>query len=86
MDRIKDLTNQLIEEGVFSIKKLQERYQGKKDDSVTIYSIWDEYIQEKNDAGKAGTARIGRDIQSRFIKDNGEEVQFADVGHTFIQK
>ena len=86
MDRIKDLTNQLIEEGVFSIKKLQERYQGKKDDSVTIYSIWDEYIQEKNDAGKAGTARIGRDIKSRFIKDNGEEVQFADVDHTFIQK
>ena len=86
MDKVKDMTNQLIDEGVFSIKKLQDRYQGKQDDSTSIYKIWEEYIQEKKDGGKAGTARVGRDIRNRFIKDNGEDVQFADIDHSFILK
>ena len=86
MDKVKDMTNQLIDEGVFSIKKLQDRYQGKKDDSTSIYKIWDEYIQKKKDDGKAGTARVGRDIRNRFIKDNGDNVSFADIDHSFIQK
>jgi hypothetical protein len=30
MEKIKDLANQLIEEGSFSIRKLQDRYQGKR--------------------------------------------------------
>lgn len=86
MNKVKDLTNQLISEGRFSLKKLQERYQGKKDDTTSIYKIWDEYLQEKTDSGKAGTARVGRDIKNRFVKDNGENVEFADIDYTFIQK
>ena len=86
MNRIKDLTNQLISEGCFTLKRLQERYQGKKDDSTSIYKIWDEYIQEKMDRGKVGTASVGRDCKSRFVKDNGENVEFAEIDYTFIQE
>lgn len=86
MEKVKDLTNQLIDEGAFSFKKLQDRYQGKKDDKTNIYIIWDEYLQEKIDNGKAGTARVGRDIKNRFIKDNGEKVEFSDIDFSFIQK
>ena len=86
MEKIKDLTNQLISEGIFSIKRLQDRYQGKKDDTTSIYLIWDEYIQEKVDSGKAGTARVGKDVKNRFVKDNGEHVEFSDIDSSFIQK
>ena len=86
MDKVKDLTNQLISEGTFSIKRLQDRYQGKKDDTTSIYRIWDEYLQEKIDSGKAGTARVGRDVRNRFVKDNGEHVEFSDIDSSFIQK
>ena len=86
MDKVKDLTNQLISEGNFSIKRLQDRYQGKKDDSTSIYQIWDEYLREKTDSGKAGTARVGKDVRNRFIKDNGEHVEFGDIDSSFIQK
>lgn len=86
MEKIKDLTNQLISEGTFSIKRLQDRYQGKKDDTTSIYRIWDEYLQEKVDSGKAGTARVGKDVKNRFIKDNGEHVEFSDIDSLFIQK
>jgi len=85
MEKIKDLTNQLISEGTFSIKRLQDRYQGKKDDTTSIYRIWDEYLQEKTDSGKAGTARVGRDVRNRFVKDNGENVEFSDIDSSFIQ-
>ena len=85
MEKIKDLTNQLISEGTFSIKRLQDRYQGKKDDTTSIYIIWDEYIQEKVDGGKAGTARVGKDVKNRFVKDNGEHVEFSDIDSSFIQ-
>lgn len=86
MDKVKDLTNQLISEGNFSIKRLQDRYQGKKDDTTSIYQIWDEYLQEKVDSGKAGTARVGKDVKNRFVKDNGEHVEFSDIDSSFIQK
>ncbi len=36
MDKVKDLTNQLISEGVFSIKRLQDRYQEKKNDAMSM--------------------------------------------------
>ena len=85
MDKIKDLTNQLISEGTFSIKRLQDRYQGKKDDTTSIYLIWDEYLQDKVDRGKAGTARVGKDVKNRFVKDNGEHVEFSDIDSSFIQ-
>lgn len=86
MEKIKDLTNQLVSEGTFSIKRLQDRYQGKKDDTTNIYQIWDEYLQEKVDSGKAGTARVGKDVKNRFVKDNGEHVEFSDIDSSFIQK
>ena len=43
--------NSLImnDEGNFSLRKLQERYQGKKDDDSTIYSIWKYFILSKRD-------------------------------------
>ena len=57
MDNIELLTNQLILEGTFSLKKLKDRFQGRKDENCTIYSIWDDYLQTKKTEGKAGSAR-----------------------------
>lgn len=86
MEKIKDLTNQLIEEGSFSIRRLQDRYQGKMDeDSVTIYTIWDDYIQEKRAEEAFGTASVGKDTRNRFIKDNGRGVKFSDINFDFVQ-
>lgn len=86
MDNVEAMTNQLISEGIFSLKKLRDRFQGKKNDDTTIYQIWDEYLKEKVESGKAGTARVGRDIRNRFIKDNGDKVEFSDIDHAFIMK
>ena len=57
MDNIELLTNQLILEGTFSLKKLKDCFQGRKDENYTIYSIWDDYLQTKKTEGKAGSAR-----------------------------
>lgn len=86
MDKVKDETNELIANDSFSLKRLQDVFHGKKDENTSIYLIWNEYIKNKVDNDKAGSARIGRDIRNRFIKDNGEDVCFADIDHNFIQK
>ena len=86
MEKIKDMTNQLIEEGGFSIKKLQDCYQGKRVENTSIYQIWDEIIQAKRDEGKAGTARCNVDVRNRFISNMGKEVAFCDIDQKFIQK
>ena len=86
MEKIKDLTNQLIEEGNFSFRKLQDLYQGKQNDDSSIYKIWDEYIQEKKNEGEFGTASVGKDTRNRFIKDNGRAVKFSDINFDFVQK
>ena len=74
MEKIKDLTNQLIEEGGFSIRKLQDCYQGKlAEDSVTIYSIWDDYIQEKRAEEAFGTASVVKTLEIVLLKTMVEE-------------
>ncbi|MDC1597094.1 recombinase, partial [Phocaeicola vulgatus] len=57
MDRVELIANQLIAENNFSLRKLQDRFQGKKDDDSTIITVWDSYIQSKTNEGKAGSAR-----------------------------
>ena len=86
LDKVEDMTNQLIEERSFSLKKLRDRFQGKGNEGTSIYTIWSDYIQEKKDLGKAGTARVGKDILNRFIKDNGEQVELVDINHAFVLK
>ena len=46
MEKIKDMTNQLVDEGRFSIKRLQDLYQGREDGDSSIYKIWEEYLNE----------------------------------------
>ena len=86
IDKIEVLVNQMTDDGNFTLNRLQKRHQGKKADDSTIYSIWDEYLQAKIDGGKAGTARIGKDVKSRFVKDMGEEVEFSDIDRPFVLK
>lgn len=80
------MTNQLIAEGNFSLRRLKDRFQGKRDDTYTIYSIWDEYLQTKREEGKAGSARCSGDVKSRFIKDMGESVALTDIDRNFVQR
>ena len=66
---IKPLIYEMADAGVFSLDRIKDRYKGLVDDTgVTIYSIWDEYIQGKKNEEEFGTARVGRDIRNRFIK------------------
>ena len=86
MEKIKDMTNQLVDEGRFSIKRLQDLYQGREDGDSSIYKIWEEYRQNKKDEDSVGSARVGRDVMNRFIKDNGDKVAFSDIDHDFVMK
>ena len=83
---IKPLIYEMADAGVFSLDRIKDRYKGLVDDTgVTIYSIWDEYIQGKKNEEEFGTARVGRDIRNRFIEDNGSEVKFSDINFDFVQ-
>lgn len=86
MDRVELMANQLISENNFSLRKLQDRFQGKKDDDSTIITVWDSYIQSKANEGKAGSARCSKDVRNRFVKDLGTDVSFADINRDFILK
>lgn len=85
MAKVEVITNQLIGEGNFSLRRLKDRFQGKQDDTCTIYSIWNEYLQNKIDEGKAGSARCSKDVRNRFIRDMGENVALADIDKSFIK-
>ena len=86
MEKIRQLVNELIDTNIFSLRKLQDIYQGKKDENTTIYSIWEEYMQGKLNEGKAGSARCNKDVYKRFIKDMGTEVSLADIDKAFVQE
>ncbi len=70
----------------FSLRKLQDRFQGRKDDKDTIITVWDSYIQSKTNEGKAGSARCSKDVRNRFVKDLGTDISFADINRDFILK
>ena len=86
MDRVELIANQLIAENNFSLRKLQDRFQGRKDDDSTIITVWDSYIQSKTNEGKAGSARCSKDVRNRFVKDLGTDISFADINRDFILK
>jgi len=86
MEKIRDMANQLVDEGRFSIKRLQDLYQGREDEDFSVYKIWEEYRQNKKDEDSVGSARVGRDVMNRFIKDNGDKVAFSDIDHDFVMK
>lgn len=44
LDGVEMMTNQLIAEGNFSLRRLKDRFQGRKDDVYTIYSIWCTFV------------------------------------------
>ncbi len=79
------MVNELIESKTFSLTNLQCSYQNKRDDEhLTIYSIWEQYIANKIEEGKAGSARCSKDILRRFRKDMGENVSFDKIGRSLI--
>ena len=86
MDRVELLANQLIADNNFSLRKLQDRFQGKKDNSSTIYTVWEEYLQMKADDGKAGSARCSNDVFRRFMRDLGTDVDFTEINRDLIIK
>lgn len=85
LTNLKPIIYEMADAGTFTLLRLKNKYNGISNDNISIYSIWDEYIQEKTIKEKAGTARVGRDIRNRFIKDNGKNVSFADIDQSFIQ-
>lgn len=84
MDKVVTMVNKLVEDGNFSLSKLKLMYQGKPDTENTVYSIWDAYIRDKRESGKAGSARCSEDIKKRFERDMGKNVTLADVGRPLI--
>lgn len=83
---IKPIIYEMADAGTFSLDRIKDRYKGLVDDTdVTIYSIWDDYIQEKRAEEAFGTASVGKDTRNRFIKDNGRGVKFSDINFDFVQ-
>jgi len=46
LNKVERLVNLLIEEGAFTLKRLQERFSGITPEERTIYTVWDKYIEE----------------------------------------
>lgn len=86
LERIKPMVLEMVDNGSFTFESLKDRYNGVVDESVSIYSVWEEYLQAKVEEGKAGTARCSKDIRNRFIKDMGEKVTFPEINKDFIEK
>ncbi len=85
--KVESMVNKLIESETFSLTNLLNIYQNKVDNKQrTIYSIWEQYITDKSNEGKAGSARCSKDIFRRFCKDMGESVSFSEIGRDLIQK
>lgn len=84
MDKVIAMVNQLVEDNNFSLAKLKLMFQGRPDKENTIYSVWEHFIREKREGGKAGTARCSEDIKKRFKRDMGMNVTLADIGRPLI--
>ena len=85
LNKVERLVNLLIEEGAFTLKRLQERFSGITPEERTIYTVWDKYIENRK-IDKLGTARTNTDVKRRFVKEMGTNVTFGDIDRSFIQK
>lgn len=84
--KVEALVNQMIDENVFTLPLLQDRFGAKNKEGRTIYNVWEKYIQDKMHEGKVGTARSNADTKNRFEKDLGKNISFDDVNKKLILK
>lgn len=85
ISKVEDMVNALVDNGIFTLKRLQERFSGITPEERTIYSVWDKYIADRK-IDKLGTARTNIDVKRRFVKQMGTNVSFGDIDRAFILK
>jgi len=85
ISKVEDMVNALVDNGIFTLKRLQERFSGITPEERTIYSIWDKYIADRK-IDKLGTARTNIDVKRRFVKQMETNVSFGDIDRAFILK
>ncbi len=85
LSKVQKMVNLLIDEDLFTLKRLQERFSGISSEDRTIYSVWEKYIEDRM-IDKLGTARTNVDVKRRFVKEMGTSVEFGDIDRAFIQK
>jgi len=87
MSKVEMMVNELVENNTFTFQRLQDLFKGKKEvDTRSIYTIWEQYIKDKLEEGRTGTARSNFDTMKRFIKDKGTKVTFDQIDRNFILK
>jgi hypothetical protein len=76
MDKVAEMVDELVAKECFTLQRLKNLYEGKENltNGNTIYTIWEQYIKEKIENDKAGSARCSRDIYKRFCRDMGMNV------------
>ena len=84
LKKAETLTIELADNDIFTLKHLKEHFTGIIDDADTIYYIWKRVVDEKKADDKIGTAQSYSDSLKRFSKDNGSNVKFTDIDHSFI--
>lgn len=85
MQRVEKMINEMINDESFSLNKLQERFTGSSPEGMTIYSVWEKYIEERTETS-LGTAKTNKDVLNSFKNDMGASVTFADINRSFIMK
>ena len=85
MQRVEKMINEMIDDESFSLNKLQERFTGSSPEGMTIYSVWEKYIEERTETS-LGTAKTNKDVLNSFKNDMGASVTFADINRSFIMK
>lgn len=86
LNDLKLMVVEMVDDDIFSLNRIKNRYNGIANTDITIYSVWDEIIKAKRDEEKAGTARCNTDVRKRFEKDLGQNLELTDIDRALVEK
>ena len=86
LNDLKLMVVEMVDDDIFSLNRIKNRYNGIANTDITIYSVWNEIIKAKRDEEKAGTARCNTDVRKRFEKDLGQNLELTDIDRALVEK
>ncbi len=75
-----------VEEIDFTLEEFEAKFRGKKQSNLNVIDFFDEIMEEKERAGRMGSARADKGTKNALVRFKGTKIKFREITPAFLDK